>query len=75
MTCIKHWEVNCTLMVLVLLLGAQAARIPTAQLHGDGARAAMLLLPSALQASRFLRHAGGAPNKFSFVFARHLTDI
>ncbi len=27
----------------------QAAGLPVAQLHGDGARAAMLLLPSALQ--------------------------
>ena len=29
----------------------EAARLPVAQLHGDGARAAMLLLPSALQVS------------------------
>ena len=29
----------------------EAARLPVAQLHGDGARAAMLLLPSTLQAS------------------------
>ena len=35
----------------------EAASLPVAQLHGDGARAAMLLLPSALQVSGGARHA------------------